>query len=95
MIKNGFLLLQPKRDKFSGLSRKAKRRKMTLEEDKEAGDSGVLKAAIRSAKRSSRPSKIKDSAGGTKSPSLRMKKRKVTASTKGVFERDIGWKAGN
>jgi len=77
---------KPKRDKSSGISRKAKRRKMTLEEDKEVGDSGVLKAAIRSAKRSSRPSKIRDSCG-TKSPSLRTKNRKVTG--KGVFGRDV------
>lgn len=77
-----------KRDKFSGLSRKAKRRKMTMEEDKEVGDSGALKAAIRFAKKSTRPSKI-SAAAGTSSTSLRTKRVKVTARTKGVFERDF------
>ncbi|KAK7064216.1 DEAD-domain-containing protein [Favolaschia claudopus] len=37
---------KPKRDKFSGLTRKAKRRKLAAEEDKELGDEGGTKAAI-------------------------------------------------
>ncbi|GLB36171.1 putative DEAD-domain-containing protein [Lyophyllum shimeji] len=48
----------PKRDKFAGLSRKAKRRKMIMEEDAETGDQKSLNAAIRSAKKSARPPKI-------------------------------------
>jgi ATP-dependent RNA helicase DDX27 len=64
---------------------------MTLEDDKEFGDSGVLKAAIRSAKRSTRPSKIRALAGtsSAKSSNLRTKRGKVTVGTKGVFERDF------
>jgi ATP-dependent RNA helicase DDX27 len=63
---------------------------MTLEEDKEVGDSGVLKAAIRSAKRSTRPSKIGVPAGtsSSKSSNQRTKREKVTTG-KGVFERDF------
>jgi ATP-dependent RNA helicase DDX27 len=65
---------------------------MTLEEDKEFGDSGGLKAAIRSAKRSGRPSKINVPATGRTSSSSsdpRVKKGKVTAGTKSAFERDF------
>ncbi|KAG8219828.1 DEAD-domain-containing protein [Butyriboletus roseoflavus] len=42
---------KPKRDKYAGLSRKAKRRKMAMEVDKEIGDNAGLNAAIRSAKK--------------------------------------------
>ena len=45
---------QLKRDKLSGLSRKAKRRKLAMEADKELGDSKSINAAIRSAKKASR-----------------------------------------
>ena len=48
---------KPKRDKFSGLTRRAKRRKLASEgetkEEKRAAD-----AAIRSAKKAARPAKI-------------------------------------
>ncbi|KAF5370217.1 hypothetical protein D9615_010060 [Tricholomella constricta] len=49
---------KPKRDKFAGLSRRVKRRKMIMEEDAELGDENALNAAIRLAKKSARPSKI-------------------------------------
>lgn len=49
-------LSQPKRDKFSGLTRRAKRRKMAMEEDKT--DQRAIGASIRSAKKSMRPAKI-------------------------------------
>ena len=45
---------QLKRDKLSGLSRKAKRRKLAMEADKELGDSKSINAAIRSAKKASK-----------------------------------------
>lgn len=51
--------VQPKRDKFAGLSRRAKRRKLALEED-EADRVGTVAtgAAIRAAKKAARPPKI-------------------------------------
>jgi ATP-dependent RNA helicase DDX27 len=82
---------QPSRDKLSGLSRKAKRRKMTMEEDKELGDNKSVNAAIRSAKKAARPAKIgvperKDS----KSPK---KKRKVSVRSGNTFDSDFGQKS--
>ncbi|KAJ7597056.1 DEAD-domain-containing protein [Mycena floridula] len=86
---------KPKRDKFSGLSRKAKRRKMTMEEDEEAGDSRSMNAAIRSAKKSARPSKIgipekrnNKSTGKSKSKGTR-RPAKVTSRSGGAFEKDL------
>lgn len=68
---------------------------MTIEEDEEAGDEKALKAAIRSAKKSARPSKIgvpeKRPSKGFKSKG---KPRRVTSHTGGAFERDIDQKAG-
>jgi len=85
--------IKPKRDKFSGLSRKAKRRKLAMEEDKEMGDSGALKAAVRSAKKSARPTKIgipeRRTAKSTKS-----KKGKLARAGK-VFDKDLGQKSGH
>jgi ATP-dependent RNA helicase DDX27 len=52
------MIPQPKRDKFSGLSRKAKRRKLAREDDEELGDSRTTAASIRSAKKSLRPTKM-------------------------------------
>ncbi|EPQ60803.1 DEAD-domain-containing protein [Gloeophyllum trabeum ATCC 11539] len=57
-VKNVSDSTKPKRDKFAGLSRRAKRHKMAVEEDKEAGDSKTIDAAIRAVKKSSRPAKI-------------------------------------
>jgi ATP-dependent RNA helicase DDX27 len=51
-------LLQPKRDKLAGLSRRVKRRKLALKEEAEMGETGAIKAAIRNAKRQGRPNKI-------------------------------------
>ncbi|KAJ7783807.1 DEAD-domain-containing protein [Mycena maculata] len=87
---------KPKRDKFSGLTRKAKRRKLAREEDEELGDDGATKAAIRSAKKSARPTKI-----GVLVPRKPTKKaarnahKKVTARTGGAFDRDLGHKGGS
>ncbi|KIY52754.1 DEAD-domain-containing protein [Fistulina hepatica ATCC 64428] len=50
---------KPKRDKYSGLSRKAKRRKMAAEEDEKAGENArATSAAIRAAKKAGRPTKL-------------------------------------
>ncbi|KIM66183.1 hypothetical protein SCLCIDRAFT_1211412 [Scleroderma citrinum Foug A] len=63
--------LKPKRDKYAGLSRKVKRRKMAIEAEQEPGQKGAIDAAIRSAKRQARPGKVgkvqtKNAAGGRK-----------------------------
>ncbi|KAI0695597.1 DEAD-domain-containing protein [Cytidiella melzeri] len=60
---------KPKRDKFAGLSRRDKRRKLAMEED--AVETGAIRAAVRSAKKSMRPAKI-----GVQQPSLPQKKSK-------------------
>ncbi|TFK41137.1 DEAD-domain-containing protein [Crucibulum laeve] len=85
---------KPKRDKLSGLSRKAKRRKMIMEEDKEMGDDKALNAAIRLAKKANRPSKIGVpeplSAKNRKAAKKRSKAR--TKSGGSTFESDLGQK---
>jgi len=50
--------LQPKRDKFAGLSRKAKRRKLAKEDDATHQDERFIKSSIRDAKKAQRPTKI-------------------------------------
>ena len=85
--------LQPKRDKFSGLSRREKRRKMAMEED--AQETGAIKAAIRSAKKSQRPAKIGEKQthlpAKQKSRDKGRKRQKVTAGSKGSsFDKDLG-----
>lgn len=86
---------QPKRDKFSGLSRKAKRRKMAREDDEELGDSGAMHAAIRSAKKAARPTKIgvpEKRPSKSRSKDRKAGPKKVTARAGGAFERDFGQK---
>lgn len=63
----------PKRDKFSGLSRRQKRRKMAAEADKELNDKGAVNSAIRAAKHAQRPRKIGEDAP---QPSFAKKKNK-------------------
>ncbi|KAF9453798.1 DEAD-domain-containing protein [Macrolepiota fuliginosa MF-IS2] len=75
---------KPKRDKHSGLSRKAKRRKMAMEADQETGDGGAINAAIRSAKKAHRPAKI-----GLPEPSRR-KQKSATKKSKSSFDKDLG-----
>jgi len=77
----------PKRDKFSGLSRKAKRRKLAMEEDETDKRSDA--AAIRSAKKSSKPTRI-----GLPEPSKLTKagkkdKKKDKKPAKTAFDRDL------
>ena len=54
---------------MSGLSRKAKRRKLAMENDAKMADGGALRAAVRSAKKAARPKKI-----GIPVPSKRKKR---------------------
>lgn len=51
---------QPKRGKYDGLSRKAKRRKMANEADAEDDSARISAAAIRKAKKSALPTKISE-----------------------------------
>ncbi|KAK1230881.1 nucleolar DEAD-box protein required for synthesis of 60S ribosomal subunit [Marasmius sp. AFHP31] len=88
---------KPKRDKFAGLSRKAKRRKLAMEEDAEADDGGAMKAAIRSAKKASRPAKLGEperKAPASKSKSKKRNRSKVSRGG-GSFDKDFGDKASS
>jgi ATP-dependent RNA helicase DDX27 len=81
---------QPKRDKLSGLTRRAKRRKLALMDDAEANNNGAVSAAIRSAKKTTRPVKI-----GDKQPKpfdAKSKKRKGPRVSATSFDRDLGQK---
>ncbi|KAF8642276.1 hypothetical protein AX16_009549 [Volvariella volvacea WC 439] len=79
-----------KRDKFSGLSRRAKRRKMAQEEDEELGDKRSLNAAIRSAKKAARPTKI-GLTPPTRIQNGKARKDKQKKSVRG-FEREMNGK---
>lgn len=85
-------LQQPKRDKYAGLSRKVKRRKMAIEAEQEPGQKGAIDAAIRSAKRQARPGKVgkvqtKNAAGGRKKVAS-----KVTSRVGDAFNQDLSAK---
>ncbi|KAI0778172.1 DEAD-domain-containing protein [Trametes elegans] len=85
---------KPKRDKFAGLSRRAKRRKMAMEED-DAVESGAIRAAVRSAKKASRPAKIGEPERRPASSKKREKKKfarskSVTKQKSGAFDKDLG-----
>lgn len=67
----------PKRDKYAGLSRRAKRRKMAIEADKEYNDKTAVASAIRAAKHAQRPKKIGEEAP---TPSFGKKKNKKDAA---------------
>ncbi|EJF66683.1 DEAD-domain-containing protein [Dichomitus squalens LYAD-421 SS1] len=83
---------KPKRDKFAGLSRRAKRRKMAMEED--AAETGAIRAAVRSAKKATRPAKIGEPERRTTSSKKRDKKgvrsKSKTKSKGGAFDKDLG-----
>ncbi|TFY71055.1 hypothetical protein EVG20_g1953 [Dentipellis fragilis] len=84
---------KPKRDKFSGLSRKAKRRKLALEEDENSNDRKAVDAAIRSVKKASKPARIGEpEKRDSKRSNASQKRRKSKSSGKpsGAFERDMG-----
>ncbi|KAI0361642.1 DEAD-domain-containing protein [Trametes cingulata] len=84
---------KPKRDKFAGLSRRAKRRKMAMEED-DAAESGAIRAAVRSAKKASRPAKIGEPerrpASKKKDKKKAARSKSVTKQKGGAFEKDLG-----
>jgi ATP-dependent RNA helicase DDX27 len=62
---------------------------MAMEADKEFGDSKVLNAAIRTAKKAARPEKIGNPP--SKSPT---QKSKVTSRRRSAFEQDLSGKRG-
>lgn len=68
---------QPKRDKFSGLTRRAKRRKMAIEEEKTEGETGAITASIRSAKKLQRPAKIGDAQARLPGKNRKSQKKKA------------------
>ncbi|EIN13726.1 DEAD-domain-containing protein [Punctularia strigosozonata HHB-11173 SS5] len=85
---------KPKRDKFSGLTRRAKRRKMAMEEETESGERPAIAASIRSAKKAQRPVKI-----GEAQPKLSDRAREKKAQKKraarrrsGGFDQELGQK---
>lgn len=77
---------KPKRDKFSGLTRRAKRRKLASEEESRE-DRRSTDAAIRSVKKAARPAKIGVPSRPT---SGRKQKRKSGGSNKVGFSHDQG-----
>ncbi|KAK2461899.1 hypothetical protein APHAL10511_006362 [Amanita phalloides] len=79
-----------RRDRLSGLSRKAKRRKMSTEEEKEGGDKRALDAAIRLAKRSNRPAKIGAMEKNVNNHKIKPSKRRTGSS----FDRETSWRKG-
>ncbi|PIL31978.1 transporter [Ganoderma sinense ZZ0214-1] len=86
--------VKPKRDKFAGLSRRAKRRKMAMEED-DAAETGAIRAAVRSTKKASRPAKIGEPERRATSSKKRERKKaartkSVTKSKSGAFEKELG-----
>ncbi|KAI0724541.1 P-loop containing nucleoside triphosphate hydrolase protein [Cerioporus squamosus] len=84
---------KPKRDKFSGLSRRAKRRKMAMEDD--ATETGAIRAAVRSAKKASRPAKIGEPE--RRNTSTKKDKKKKAARSRsakgGAFDKEMGQRA--
>ncbi|KAF9270251.1 DEAD-domain-containing protein [Marasmius fiardii PR-910] len=85
---------KPKRDKFTGLSRKAKRRKLAMEADNEDGDGGAIKAAIRCAKKAARPVKIGEPERRGPASSKSKKKSRTSRVSRGgdSFNKDFGEK---
>ena len=79
---------KPKRDKFAGLTRRAKRRKLASEEESRE-DKKSADAAIRSAKKAARPAKI----GVPSRPASRRKQKRKSGSSKVGFSHDQGLRA--
>lgn len=81
---------QPKRDKFAGLSRRDKRRKLAMEED--AVETGAIRAAVRSAKKSIKPAKIGEPLRGLpQTKKVRNSKVNKTKSRTGAgFDAEMG-----
>ena len=84
------------------MSRRAKRRKLALEEDDDAADKGAMRAAVRSAKKAIRPAKIGMSENRATKQKTRGKEKKKRRSEslftgqngRSVFDRDMGQKRG-
>lgn len=75
------------------MSRRAKRRKMALEED--AGETRAVQAAIRSAKKAGRPTKIGLPEARPLKPGKsksKEKRKEKTVGRKGLFDSEIGGK---
>ncbi|EJD03915.1 DEAD-domain-containing protein [Fomitiporia mediterranea MF3/22] len=88
---------KPKRDKFAGLSRRAKRRKLALEEG--AAETTAVRAAVRNAKKAGRPTKIgmpepkqQNPAKSKGSGKDRRGKAGRVTGRKGVFDNEMGGK---
>ncbi|KAI0271361.1 DEAD-domain-containing protein [Gloeopeniophorella convolvens] len=87
--KSGATSEKPKRDKFSGLTRRAKRRKLATEEETKE-ERKAADAAIRSAKKSARPAKIGiPDKPSSKQGKSKQKKKKVALGKAG-FGQDQG-----
>ena len=87
-----------KRGKYDGLSRKAKRRKMIMEDEAPEKDRSIA-ASVRSAKKSALPRKIteKEAPRAAKKKSMKVKPRrdkpgKVGGGKKSAFDSDRGAK---
>ncbi|WWC65820.1 ATP-dependent RNA helicase DRS1 [Kwoniella dejecticola CBS 10117] len=79
----------PKRGKYDGLSRKAKRRKMAMEEDQADQQSSKSTAlAIRNAKKASRPVKITEALPKTKSAPKKSSGKVGAGKRKSAFDDD-------
>ena len=72
------------------MSRRAKRRKMALEED--AGETRAVQAAIRSAKKAGRPTKIGLPEARPGKSKSKEKRKEKTVGRKGLFDSEIGGK---
>ncbi|KAF8327913.1 P-loop containing nucleoside triphosphate hydrolase protein [Cantharellus anzutake] len=84
-----------KQDKFAGLSRRAKRRKLASETDKNPSDRAAVDYAIRSAKKAAKPQKIWAPEGSKMQGRKTDKKRKPSVKTRVLgkgssFSRDMG-----
>jgi ATP-dependent RNA helicase DDX27 len=77
------------------LTRRVKRRKLADEEDKASNDHGAIHAAIRSAKKASRPSKIGAQEKSSASASKKAHKRKVVGDHQDRFNDELGHKIGS
>ncbi|MBW0466917.1 hypothetical protein O181_006632 [Austropuccinia psidii MF-1] len=86
----------PQRDRFDGLSRKAKRRKMAKEEDAKEKLQPAIKSSIRAAKKAQRPIKINATQAAQDTynhQNKKVKKVKKSKKPKSSFDLDMGAKA--
>lgn len=74
------------------MSRRAKRRKMATEADKEIGDTAGLNAAIRSAKKAAKPGKIKMTLSKGPTGLKHSAKSRTRSRALSTFEQDLSVK---